>query len=180
MRPYMNPSTFVEAQQKRVDAEKLQAKKFPERPQRDVLSFLLEHAPLEDWERDILAIVREEAACLAPSPSRSVWTRGSRYSTVSRTTEALAAAGIIDAVAAKGRRSATQQGKLKPPRAGMRVLPGHRRPLEQGSLRQGLGRLRRPALAAPMGQETGRWKGKDLRGAQALQRHHLHRRLPHS
>ena len=35
-------------------------------PERDVLLFLLEHAPLERWERDVLAIVRDEAYYFAP------------------------------------------------------------------------------------------------------------------
>ena len=39
---------------------------FPEEPRRDVLQFLLEHAPLQPWEHDVLAIVREEAYYFAP------------------------------------------------------------------------------------------------------------------
>ena len=39
----------------------------PSEPERDVLLFLLEHAPLEPWERDILAIVRDEAYYFAPA-----------------------------------------------------------------------------------------------------------------
>jgi len=49
MRGYMNPREFLDAQRKKVEDEKQKAKKFPERPQRDVLLFLLDHAPLEQW-----------------------------------------------------------------------------------------------------------------------------------
>ena len=35
-------------------ARKPKSSAFPEEPQRDVLQFLLEHAPLENWERDVL------------------------------------------------------------------------------------------------------------------------------
>ena len=35
--------------------------RFPQRPMRDVLLFLLQHAPMEDWEADVLSIIREEA-----------------------------------------------------------------------------------------------------------------------
>ena len=38
----------------------------PSSPQRDVLLFLIEHAPLERWERDVLEIVRDEAYYFAP------------------------------------------------------------------------------------------------------------------
>ena len=34
---------------------------FPEQPEQDVLLFLLEHAPLKAWQRDVLAIIRDEA-----------------------------------------------------------------------------------------------------------------------
>ena len=45
MRGFINPSEFLDSQRKKVEDEKQRAKKFPERPQRDVLYFLLEHAP---------------------------------------------------------------------------------------------------------------------------------------
>ena len=58
---YINPPSFLREQKAR-QVEKAQKKKHvPEEPRRDVLQFLLEHAPLENWERDVLAIVREEA-----------------------------------------------------------------------------------------------------------------------
>ncbi len=39
-------------------------------------SFLLEHAPLEDWERDILSIVREEAYYFAPQGQTKIMNEG--------------------------------------------------------------------------------------------------------
>ena len=42
------------AGQKQKEAEKQKAKQFPEHPERDVLLFLLEHAPLNAWQRDVL------------------------------------------------------------------------------------------------------------------------------
>jgi stage V sporulation protein R len=123
MRPYMNPSTFVEAQQKRVDAEKLQAKKFPERPQRDVLSFLLEHAPLEDWERDIIAIVREEAYYFAPQAQTKIMNEGwaSYWHSTIMTTKALRDHEIIDYADHHSGTMATQQGKLNPYKLGIEL-----------------------------------------------------------
>src|SRR5262249_22503836 len=66
MDKYINPPDFVDAQKRRVKEEKEKAKRFPEEPQRDVLLFLIEHAPLEKWERDVLEIVRTEAYYFAP------------------------------------------------------------------------------------------------------------------
>ena len=45
---------------------KSQAASLPEQPERDVLLFLLEHAPLKAWQHDVLAIIREEAYYFAP------------------------------------------------------------------------------------------------------------------
>src|SRR5256886_12544793 len=50
----------------RSEEERAQKKKFPEKPERDVLAFLIEHAPLERWEADVLAVIREEAYYFAP------------------------------------------------------------------------------------------------------------------
>lgn len=44
-----------------------QRRRIPAEPERDVLRFLLEHADgLEDWQRDIIAIVREESLYFVP------------------------------------------------------------------------------------------------------------------
>ena len=38
----------------------------PRAPEKDVLLFLIENAPLKPWQRDILSIVRDEAYYFAP------------------------------------------------------------------------------------------------------------------
>ncbi len=48
----------------------------PAAPTRDALLFLLEHAPLESWQRDILAIVREEAYYFAPQAMTKIMNEG--------------------------------------------------------------------------------------------------------
>src|SRR5262249_48116349 len=58
-------------------AERAKRKRMlPEEPQRDVLQFLFEHAPLENWERDVLAIVREEAYYFAPQAMTKIMNEG--------------------------------------------------------------------------------------------------------
>src|ERR1700716_1659098 len=76
MRGYVNPKEFIQQQRKKVEDEKAKAKKFPERAQRDILLFLLEHAPLEPWEFDILAIIREEAYYFAPQGQTKIMNEG--------------------------------------------------------------------------------------------------------
>jgi stage V sporulation protein R len=76
MEPYINPPSFLE-QQKTRHAERAKRKRqVPSEPQRDVLKFLLDHAPLEHWEHDVLSIVREEAYYFAPQGMTKVLNEG--------------------------------------------------------------------------------------------------------
>ena len=66
MDSYVNPPEFLKDQAKAKEAEKAKSKQFPEAPERDVLLFMLEHAPLNAWQRDVLDIVRQEAYYFTP------------------------------------------------------------------------------------------------------------------
>jgi stage V sporulation protein R len=50
--------------------------RFPERPERDVLLFLMNHAPLKNWQQDILSIVRAEAYYFAPQGMTKIMNEG--------------------------------------------------------------------------------------------------------
>jgi stage V sporulation protein R len=76
MQPFVNPDEYLAAQKKKLEAEREKSKRFPERAQRDVLKFLIDHAPLERWERDILEIVREEAYYFWPQAQTKVMNEG--------------------------------------------------------------------------------------------------------
>ncbi|MEW5738361.1 MAG: SpoVR family protein [Myxococcota bacterium] len=124
MRPYMNPAEFLEKQKKQVEDEKKASKKFPERPQRDALAFLLEHAPLEDWEHEILSIVREEAYYFAPQGQTKIMNEGwaSYWHSTIMTTRALKDHEIIDYADHHSGTMATQQGKLNPYKLGIELF----------------------------------------------------------
>lgn len=66
MRDYINPPSYIEEQKKKIAIDALQKPKFPAEPERDVLKFLLQHAQLEDWQQDVLTIIRDEAYYFAP------------------------------------------------------------------------------------------------------------------
>ncbi|HEX9382283.1 MAG TPA: SpoVR family protein, partial [Gemmatimonadaceae bacterium] len=46
------------------------------KPERDVLAFLIENAPLERWEADVLAVIREEAYYFAPQAQTKIANEG--------------------------------------------------------------------------------------------------------
>ncbi|MEZ5965855.1 MAG: SpoVR family protein [Planctomycetota bacterium] len=73
---YINPPDFLARQtQEKQDSDKRQGF-FPTRPVRDVLKFLLDHAPLDTWEQDVLAMLREEAYYFAPQGMTKIMNEG--------------------------------------------------------------------------------------------------------
>ena len=77
MDPFVNPRGEMEAQRKRYDAEKKAAKgRMPQKPMRDILWFIMHFAPLEEWQQDILSIVRDEAYYFAPQAMTKIMNEG--------------------------------------------------------------------------------------------------------
>ena len=76
MDSYINPPEYMAEQQRRQLEEERRLKKIPSEPERDVLLFLLEHAPLENWQHDLLDIVREEAYYFAPQRQSKIMNEG--------------------------------------------------------------------------------------------------------
>src|SRR5437588_986831 len=77
MDAYINPLAALKAEEE--ERKKLMeqaARNFPERPEKDVLLFLIEHAPLKPWQRDVLSIVRDEAYYFAPQGMTKVLNAG--------------------------------------------------------------------------------------------------------
>ena len=74
---YINPPEQLTADRDR-QLEQLERQKraFPAAPDRDVLGFLLHQAPLEDWEADVLSIVRDEAYYYAPQGQTKIMNEG--------------------------------------------------------------------------------------------------------
>ena len=76
MEKYLNPDDYIEEQRQRITAERQALKKIPARPERDVMGFLLEYAPLEAWERNLLSLVREEALYFSPQGMTKIMNEG--------------------------------------------------------------------------------------------------------
>ena len=101
MESYINPPEVLaeEAERRRVEAErKAAARRFPDEPQRDVLLFLLEHAPLRGWQHDVLSIVRDEAYYFAPQGQTKIMNEGwaSYWHSTIMTRHGLTGADVID------------------------------------------------------------------------------------
>lgn len=98
--------------------------KVPERPERDVLLFLVEQAPLENWEKDLLAIIREEAYYFAPQAATKILNEGWAAYWHSRimTEKVLQDGELIDYASHHSSTVAPHPGKLNPYKIGMELL----------------------------------------------------------
>jgi stage V sporulation protein R len=123
MRGYVNPPEFLELQRRKVEDEKQRAKKFPEHPQRDVILFLLEHAPLEQWEFDILSILREEAYYFAPQGQTKIMNEGwaSFWHSTIMTQKALKDHEVLDYADRHSGTMGTRPGALNPYKLGIEL-----------------------------------------------------------
>jgi stage V sporulation protein R len=76
MEKYINPPEFLKARAEEMKTKRQEKKRFPENPEADVLLFLVEHAPLKNWQRDILSIIREEAYYYLPQGQTKIMNEG--------------------------------------------------------------------------------------------------------
>ena len=77
MDPFINPQREMDRQKKEFeDRSKAEQGRFPVQPTRDILQFLLRHAPLDDWQIDILSIIRDEAYYFAPQAMTKIMNEG--------------------------------------------------------------------------------------------------------
>ncbi len=76
MKQYINPPEFIREQRDKLEAERNRYRKFPENPQKDVLLFLLNYAPLDRWQHTVLEIVRDEMYYFAPQAMTKIINEG--------------------------------------------------------------------------------------------------------
>jgi stage V sporulation protein R len=77
MEKYINPPEILKKEQEQKAAKiKSDAHKIPENPQRDILLFLIEHAPLNSWQQDVLSIIRDEAYYFSPQAQTKIMNEG--------------------------------------------------------------------------------------------------------
>ncbi len=121
---YVNPPGFLEEQRERLAKEKNDAKRIPPRPDRDVLGFIMQHAPLENWERDVVGIIREESYYFLPQRQSKVMNEGwaSYWHSKIMTTRVLTDAEVIDYADHHSGTVATSPGQLNPYKLGLELF----------------------------------------------------------
>jgi stage V sporulation protein R len=126
MDSFINPPEVLkeEARKRENDKEKTKSQSFPEQPERDVLLFLLEHAPLKPWQHDVLAIIREEAYYFAPQGQTKIMNEGwaSFWHSTIMTQKTLQPSELVDYADHHSGTMATQPGRLNPYKLGIELL----------------------------------------------------------
>jgi stage V sporulation protein R len=125
MEDYINPPEVLRAEEdERRRVIEAQTRSFPERPQKDVLLFLIEHAPLKPWQRDILSIIRDEAYYFLPQGQTKTMNEGwaSFWHSTIMTTKALEPSELIDYADHHSGTMAMSGGRLNPYKIGIELL----------------------------------------------------------
>jgi stage V sporulation protein R len=124
MEGFINPPSYIETQKKKMERERDKPRRNPREPERDVLLFLLQNAPLDTWERDILEIVREEAYYFAPQRQTKVINEGwaAYWHSKIMTEKALKASEVIDYADHNAGVLATAPGQWNPYKVGITLL----------------------------------------------------------
>ncbi len=121
MEKFINPPEFIEVQLKELEEKRNQElKPFPSQPERDVLLFLLENAPLENWQYDVLGIIREEAYYFAPQGMTKIMNEGwaTYWHATIMTQRALEPSEVLDYADHHSGTVANHPGRLNPYRIG--------------------------------------------------------------
>ncbi len=76
MDAFINPPDVLARQAQRAARKAEAVGTFPASPTRDVMGFVLDHAPLPAWQLDILSIIRDEAYYFAPQGQTKIMNEG--------------------------------------------------------------------------------------------------------
>jgi stage V sporulation protein R len=125
MDTYINPRDLLKAEEEeRKKLKEESSKRFPEQPEKDILLFLIEHAPLKPWQRDILSIVRDEAYYFAPQAQTKIMNEGwaSYWHSTIMSQKALKPSELIDYADHHSGTMATYGGRVNPYKLGIELF----------------------------------------------------------
>ncbi len=125
MDDYINPRDLLKKEEEeRRKAKEQIARSFPEHPEKDVLLFLIEHAPLKNWQRDVLEIIRDEAYYFAPQGMTKVLNEGwaSFWHSTIMTQKVLDPSEMVDYADHHSGTMAVSRGRINPYKLGIELL----------------------------------------------------------
>jgi stage V sporulation protein R len=120
MDSYINPPEYIEQRRVELEAQRQKEGRFPAQPEKDILMFLLQFAPIPNWKRDILSIVREEAYYFAPQAQTKIMNEGwaTYWHTKIMTEKCLNDSELIDYADHQSGTLGVQPGQINPYKLG--------------------------------------------------------------
>ncbi len=125
MDEFVNPRDRLKAaEDERRKLKDQRVSHLPEHPEKDVLLFLIEHAPLKNWQRDVLSIVRDEAYYFHPQGQTKIMNEGwaSFWHSTIMTQKVLEPSEVIDYADHHSGTMATTSRRLNPYKLGIELL----------------------------------------------------------
>ncbi len=124
MDKFINPPEFIEEQRRKLEAQARQSQMFPSSPSRDVLLFLMQHAPLKEWQRDVLRMIRDESYYFIPQMQTKIMNEGwaSYWHSEIMTKKALRDSEIIDFADHHAGVTAMSPGRINPYKIGVELF----------------------------------------------------------
>jgi stage V sporulation protein R len=124
MESFINPPKALSAEVERMRKERDQQVRFPVEPVRDVMLFVLEHAPLKPWQLDVLSIIRDEAYYFAPQAQTKIMNEGwaSYWHSTIMTQQGLDAADVVNYCDHHSGTLASSPDKLNPYKLGIELF----------------------------------------------------------
>lgn len=126
MDPFINPRTQDDQEPDLLDEDSpaTAPAKIPPEPEKDLLLFLLEYAPLSPWQRDVLSIIRDEAYYFAPQAQTKIMNEGwaSYWHSTIMTQKGLRDAEVIHYADHHSGTVATHPGRINPYKLGLELF----------------------------------------------------------
>lgn len=121
---FINPKSFGGNSPTPDEPKQEKNRKFPSKSQRDVLAFLIQYAPLESWQQELLSIVREEAYFFAPQAATKIMNEGwaSYWHSTIMTQHILRDSEVIDYADHHSGTVSTRPGQLNPYKLGIELF----------------------------------------------------------
>jgi stage V sporulation protein R len=121
---YLYPDEYIKEQHEKQARVREQETRIPPRPVKDIMHFLIQHAPLKEWERDVLSMIREEALYYAPQGQTKIMNEGWAAYWHSRilTEKALDASEIVDFADSHSKTTVVHGKNINPYKLGLELF----------------------------------------------------------
>jgi stage V sporulation protein R len=125
MDSFINPPAALAAENERLKKKAEQTpRQCPAEPTRDVMLFILEHAPLRPWQLDVMTTIRDEAYYFAPQAQTKIMNEGwaSYWHSTIMTRQGLTPGEVIDYADHHSGTMATSGNRLNPYKLGIELF----------------------------------------------------------